>query len=862
MAELIGRADLLDGVCSAVTGGRGALVLGGSGMGKTAVLKAVAKRLDEEFHTLYIRGTALSAETPYGALAFLVGGLPEKTVGDPLQLLRELDRYLAARAGGRRILLAVDNADRLDRFSSMVLSQLLRRGSVAIAAAASAHWEAGFELMDLWSEGLLARFDLEPLTERQTRQMMQQILGGAVSSLAAGTMWREAEGSPRFIRLLTEAQVSSGTLVRRGLVWVRTGAFAWTGDVGEVVDTVLGRLAPLERRLVQILALARSLPLPVVLDLVPAAVVDALEERQVIRVDPQNGVRFAGGNVGTVIAAAMPPGRKRELWEDVSARIAPQEMAPSELYAYVAWSLACGEAPVPVPVLESAAAAANTGADPLHALELVRTVPAGERTPGLVLEEARALDALGDPEGVIRVVQEAGARIEGGDRAGYVQLMLLYASSLARTAGGDPDEVLAGVGRSAECNDPDSAAALAIARTALALDYRGAPEAEALAQLGAVVRDPRLGPETRTQARALYANALALTGRSSEALAAVAAMGRPEGYSLSRGNAAEVCTRVFDTYILAGDLVQAAAFVRAFDESGIRPSYQGSAGELAVALLAVWQGQDGTAKEALTGSIGQLSVHDPQEMLPLARTLAGFVHLNPGHAPEAAGHLPATGTPRFREPYFRRFQRRYFDLLSEGAVPAERCRALREEAAAALAIGYSAPACLLYAAALRSRDKAAAAALLEAGDRMQGRFAELVSRYAAGTLNDDPALLLEAAKGFSDLGQYPLCQDAARAAADLLAAGGTDDERGLGRTAKTLVNLSMRRMKHIGGRAETLSELSGFEADLAYRAVTMATTSQIAKELNLSPRTIEWHLGKIFAKLHVSGRAELAEVLA
>ncbi len=860
MAELIGRAELLDDVCSAVTEGRGALVLGGSGMGKTAVLKAVAKRLDEEFSTLYIRGTALSADTPYGALAFLVGGLPDKAVNDPLRLLRELDRSLAARAAGRRILLAVDNADRLDRFSSMVLSQLLRRGSVSIAAAASAHWEAGFELMDLWSEGLLARFSLEPLSERQTRQMMQQILGGAVSSLAAGTMWREAEGSPRFIRLLTEAQVSSGTLVRRGPVWVRTGAFAWTGEVGEVVDTVLGRLAPPERRLVQILALARSLPLPVVLDLVPAAVVDALEERQVIRVDPQNGVRFAGGSVGTVIAAAMPPGRKRELWEDVSARIAPREMAPPELDAYIAWSLACGEAPGPVPVLESAAAAANTAADPLRALELVRTVPAGERPPGLVLEEARALDTLGDPEGVIRVVREAGTRVAGGDRAGYVQLMLLYASSLARTAGGDADEVLAAVGRSAL--DPDSAAALAIARTALAVDYRGAPEAETLAQLGAVVQDPRLGPETRNQARALYAHALALTGRSSEALAAVAAMGRPEGYSLSRGNAAEVCTRIFDTYILAGDLVQAAGFIRAFDESGIRPSYQGSAGELAVAVLAAWQGQDGAAKEALTGSIGQLAVHDPQEMLPLARTLAGYVHLNLGHAHEAAGHLLEAGTPRLREPYFRRFQRRYFGLLSEGAVPAERCRALREEAAAALAIGYSAPACLLYAAALRAGDKEAAAALLEAGGRMQGRFAELVSRYAAGTLNEDPALLLGAAKGFSDLGQYPLCRDAARAAADLLAAGGTGDERGLGRTAGTLVNLSMRRMKHIGGRAETLSELSGFEADLAHRAVTMATTSQIAKELNLSPRTIEWHLGKIFAKLHVSGRAELAEVLA
>ena len=42
VAELIGRAELLDDVCSAVTEGRGALVLGGSGMGKTdSVLHAL-----------------------------------------------------------------------------------------------------------------------------------------------------------------------------------------------------------------------------------------------------------------------------------------------------------------------------------------------------------------------------------------------------------------------------------------------------------------------------------------------------------------------------------------------------------------------------------------------------------------------------------------------------------------------------------------------------------------------------------------------------------------------------------------------------------------------------------------------------
>ncbi|MCC9179032.1 helix-turn-helix transcriptional regulator [Arthrobacter sp. zg-Y750] len=861
--DLVGRADALDAICTAVVEGRGALVLGGAGFGKTAVLQAVSERLREDFHTLYVRGTPISSHTPYGALAFLIGGLPEAAVSSPLQLLRELDSSLAAGSGGRRILLAVDNADRLDRFSSMVLAQLLRRGSVAVVAAASAHWESGFELMDLWSEGLLARIALEPLSERQTRQLMQQILGGAVSSLAAGTMWHETEGSPRFIRLMTEAQVRSGTLVRRGPVWVRTGSFVRTGDVGEVVDAMLDRLAPQERRLVEVLALARSLPLPTVLELVPAGVVDSLEERQLIRVeDAGAAVRFAGGSVGTVIAATMLPGRRRELWDDVSVLVDQGSLAPPELVAFVGWAISCGGSPGPAAVLQAAAAAANGRSDPATALLLSRTA-AGERTQGLVLEEVRALRATGDFEGVVRAVGEH--RPDPGDRDSYVPLMTEYAYALARFNAPDPDAVLAGVQISGppQGDGPEAAAALVIARSALVLDsgnVSAVPDG-----LASLTRDLRLSHGIRTHARALHANALALAGRGSDAMAALAAMGRPADYapgagSGGAGNVEEICTRVFDTYILAGELERGAEFVKLFDDTGVRPSYQGSAGELAVSVLAVWQGQDGAAREALTGGIGQLEVHDPQEMLPLARILAGYVRVQQGRA--AAGTPLNAGTTRFREPYFRGFQRKYFAILAEEPDPDSRCRLLREAAVSALDTGCAAPALLFLSAAVRAKDKAAAGQMLETADSSQGRFAESLSLYAAGLLKDDPALLVDAARGFTALGQHLLCRDAASAASELLAAAPGGDERGLARTARGLVNLSLRRMKHIGGRAETLAELSEFEADLAHRAVTMATTSQIARELNLSPRTIEWHLGKIFAKLHVSGRAELAEVLA
>jgi DNA-binding CsgD family transcriptional regulator len=47
------------------------------------------------------------------------------------------------------------------------------------------------------------------------------------------------------------------------------------------------------------------------------------------------------------------------------------------------------------------------------------------------------------------------------------------------------------------------------------------------------------------------------------------------------------------------------------------------------------------------------------------------------------------------------------------------------------------------------------------------------------------------------------------------------------------------------------------EAHIARLAAEGHTSPEIAAALYLSPRTVEWHLGKIFAKLGVSTRRQL-----
>jgi DNA-binding NarL/FixJ family response regulator len=81
------------------------------------------------------------------------------------------------------------------------------------------------------------------------------------------------------------------------------------------------------------------------------------------------------------------------------------------------------------------------------------------------------------------------------------------------------------------------------------------------------------------------------------------------------------------------------------------------------------------------------------------------------------------------------------------------------------------------------------------------------------------------------------------------------------RQARELANTSYRRLRRHHDLHRSFQTLSRFEQELTVAAARGRSSVELGEQMNLSPRTVDWHLGKIYSKLHVSSRTELAELL-
>lgn len=197
---LVGRSRPIDQVVHAIAADPAIAVTitGPRGAGRSAVLLAIRERMTAATPTYWIAGDRALSSLPLGALAPLLADLDIDPASEAV--LVSLHRALGSGA-----VVFVDDVDLLDPASAGVVAQLVRSGDVSVVTSAV---EASGTALSAYAAappagGLHVR--LAPLGDADQRAIVTTLLGAAPHPHTVDEILRLAHGSTRILVALAEA---------------------------------------------------------------------------------------------------------------------------------------------------------------------------------------------------------------------------------------------------------------------------------------------------------------------------------------------------------------------------------------------------------------------------------------------------------------------------------------------------------------------------------------------------------------------------------------------------------------------------------------------------------------------------------
>ena len=860
MAEgaLIGREVEVAIALDAIGSGRSVILTGPPGIGKSSVARAVAAELRERgVPAVSVRASASGSGIPLGALTPVLAAAGSAAPDHARAALAWLrDRMLAA---DPQPVVVIDDAHELDDESAWVFEGLADAGvrllaTVRTPAAAQAWWTGdGF-----------TRIELGQLGGPASIALAEAGLGGPLGVSTARMLSAAAAGNPLYLREIVNGGQASGALVERAGAWHWNGQVDATAGLTDLVQRRVEGLSATDREALELVALGEPVALAALESGAPdpEALLDslaALERRSLIDMAAGDSggsatVRVAHPVYGDVIRATMPVARRRLLCRRLTAL--PADPTPRAMVRAMLLRLDAGIEPTPTELIDAALAARNLDAFGL-ACKWFRL--AAERDGGVKPAYLLGMTLFhhGDRDQAEAVLAEAAERAEGDD---YIDVQVARAESLF--VSGQIDAARA-VLDEAEAHVPSGTDMVEAERALFAL-LSGEP-ATALA-----IAEPWLAGDGRSFAVAALPTAMALTlmGRTTEAIDVA-----DRGVAVPFEEADEQhLTRM--GLMMVGKVValgERGDFddAQTLGEIGYQAAVQlGSAfGEawfaVVIGRIELARGRFATA----TGWFREGVARFIDARHPGQRWAWSGLALALAQAGDVAGATSALESMDRDAPSG-------WGLLD---IELERCLAWldvargrpdaaheRLRSAAAETAGRSAFVLaiecfhdLALLGGMREDDLAAMTTIVEKTD---SRTACARLAHAAALVAGEWKRVADSAGEMEELGMLASAADAyAQAATMALAAG--DDRR----TAATLATAARRCAADAGSETPALRALdkaldvSRREREIALLAVTGLPNRDIGERLYLSTRTVENHLNRLYRKLGVSSRAELAD---
>lgn len=312
---LVGREQELRFVAGALRArstSPGVVLAGAAGVGKTRLAREATSRAAAQRGSQagWAYGTASARSTPLGAFEALIGPLGPNQA----DIVHRAAEHLRSRLGPHP-LIAVDDAHALDDLSALLVHQLVVRDAATLVITLRSGVRAPDAITALWKDQHLPRLEIQGLSAAEATSLLEQVLGAAVDSAAAGRLWSLSQGNLLFLRHLVEGALRSGRLHEVEGIWVLPEIPALTPELSELVSADMGELTRSVRNVVDLLALGEPIGLDALGMLTEPGAVELAEQRGLIRIGqtPPLAARLAHPLYGEVARVAIGQVRARRL---------------------------------------------------------------------------------------------------------------------------------------------------------------------------------------------------------------------------------------------------------------------------------------------------------------------------------------------------------------------------------------------------------------------------------------------------------------------------------------------------------------------------------------------------------------------
>lgn len=232
---MAGRQEDIELTAGAVCGapqGRGVIVGGAAGVGKTRVCAEtidIARRLGHRCHQL--TATSSTLQIPMAVFAE-IGHAPGT---DPLREIQETLSRLTSHDPHHSAIVAVDDAHLLDDQSAFVIHQLVVRKLANVICSVRTGERAPDAIAALWKDQYLIRLELQPLSLNDIGVLLQAALDYPVESTSLRRLQTMSGGNPLLLRHLVDDELATGHLHVESGLWFWAGGFTVTPSLADVV---------------------------------------------------------------------------------------------------------------------------------------------------------------------------------------------------------------------------------------------------------------------------------------------------------------------------------------------------------------------------------------------------------------------------------------------------------------------------------------------------------------------------------------------------------------------------------------------------------------------------------------------------